>query len=94
MLGKDYYVTLKILGQECSADLTNVASAKFQELRGKLYDAVSTPFCFYYLFNSYTCISLLLNMVRNLKIIGTSKVIIEEVSKRPNLQTDICKIKM
>ena len=39
--GKDFYVTLKLLGQECSADLSNVASAKFQELRGKLYDAVS-----------------------------------------------------
>jgi len=37
--GKDFYVTLKLLGQECSADLSNVASAKFQELRGKLYDA-------------------------------------------------------
>eukprot|EP00794_Sanderia_malayensis_P012965 gene12965-14298_t len=37
--GKDYYVTLKLLGQECNADLSNVASAKFQELRAKLYDA-------------------------------------------------------
>merc|ERR1719154_671110 len=37
--GKDYYVTLKLLGQECTADLSNVASAKFQELRGKIYDA-------------------------------------------------------
>ena len=40
-IGKDFYITLKLLGQECSADLTNVASPKFQELRGKLYDAVS-----------------------------------------------------
>ncbi len=41
LTGKDYYVTLKLLGQECTADLSNVASAKFQELRGKIYDAVS-----------------------------------------------------
>lgn len=37
--GKDYYVTLKLLGQECSADLSNVASQKFQDLRAKLYDS-------------------------------------------------------